>query len=209
METSKIILSLTVAFLCFGGSAFSAIKVFPLDSLCGIVADDADWTCAIDTKGNESIGLANGRIYIKGNAKHLPISFNFFSHGIASWYLRQNHKPFYIFNNKSVFDDAKKFLANYANKTNTVFSGLSIKNSEEGDYAVIYGSYFDNTSIGRFAIYVKPYDFINTKPIDFAGYANESCYFMFIKIYGDILDDHCIKHLFQETFELITPLVID
>lgn len=175
--------------ICSTGSIYAKNKVYPLDSRYGIVADDEDWACEVPAKGNESLGVHYG--HIKGKAKYLPISFDFFLRAVQQNSL---HKP----NNVHAFNDAKHFLSHYAQKTSTVFSGLNIKNLEENNCFIVNGSYFDNTSSGKFAFYIKPQE---------SGFYHYYC--MFIKIPGDLLDDQAIEHLFQETFSLVTPLIIE
>jgi hypothetical protein len=178
--------------LCFTGSVCAANKVYPLDTYYGIVADDNDWSCIAYSGGIHLFGSEHAAYKcFFGGAKNLPISFYFFK--TPNQYLNK-------INSDGALGISKVILANYAEKSNTVFSGLEVKSSENNGFVVISGCYFDNNSSGRFSFYIIPLK------LKLSFYCH---YYMFVKIDDESLDDHAAEPLFQETFNLITPLIIE
>jgi hypothetical protein len=165
------------------------IKVFPLDHSYAIVADNDEWICEVSTNTGGFLGMPHSGQYIKGKAKYLPISFNFFYRNVY----KKTHQKI---NSVLAFEDAQQFLLNYASKNNTIFSGLVIETIENSLF-LVSGSYFDNVSSGRFAFYIQSRENI------FCNY-----YCMFIKIQTNLLDDHSAASLFKEAFDLVTPLIM-
>ena len=96
----------------------------------------------------------------------------------------------------------KKFLSAYAKKYSTVFSGLTIKRNENDDVFIVTGSFFDNTSLGRFAFYIKTEKKVHVK-------FNNYSYCMFIKTTNELNDEQSYENLFQDVHGLISPLIIE
>ena len=177
-----------LASFCFAGEIFAANKIYPFDSYYGIVANDAVWTCKV--KINTSYQRPSN---IEGKANNLPVSFDFFMSSITHSY----HVLYHNGNSTLILTDVKRFLSDYAMRTSTIFSDLTVTADNALKYSVVRGCYYDNNSFGRFAFYVKP-----------ANHHNES-YCMFIKVVGDLLDEQTVDHLCQETFNLVRPLIVD
>lgn len=190
MKIVNCILCLAVFVFCFSGSAFAINRVYSFDSSYGIVADDINWLCAYKHNGNTWLGVSNHEKLISGQSKHLPIFFDFFCRPVTY------RGSFNIdISDKNIF----QFLSNYALMSGTIFSNLTIRDSQEDNCFVLHASYFDSTSIGKIAFYMSK---------DRAKNFPNPHYCMFIKMPGELLDDQAIEHLFQETFNLITPLII-
>ena len=126
MFTRILCIAAFMVSLCFVGSVFAANKVYPLDYRYGIVADDAEWTCAVSTAKEDQGGrgplyLVHGQKYITGKANYLPVSFDFFVHYI-DWSLMHPTPPHIRLDGVKLLAHVKNFLANYAQKSSTIFS---------------------------------------------------------------------------------------
>ncbi|MFI0436000.1 MAG: hypothetical protein ACH350_09835 [Parachlamydiaceae bacterium] len=191
----KILLTLFFSFFII--SVYSSQKVYPLDDNYAIVAEFYDWKCERDTRGNGALGIRSGEPgYIKGEARDLPICFYFFKMSFHHKFFDPHWRN--ILNTNDFFQEIKVFLSKYAQRTGTIFSDLCIEKIENNNqsYFIVSGCYFDSNSVGKMHFYIKPSH-------------NTFTYCMLIKIKTDFFDEQIIGNLFQETYDLITPLIVE
>ncbi|MCE5315973.1 MAG: hypothetical protein LLG04_01240 [Parachlamydia sp.] len=174
----------TLFVLLYFIPSIAAPTVYSMGLPYGIVAD-TDWRCLVLNGANSreygALGLG-GEGYLQGESIHQPrISFVFF----RMWMPRGD-----------TMKRTEDFLSRYAIVMNNVFSGVYVK-KENNDYSIVQGSYIDNkTPCGHFAIfYIR--EIVNS---------STSYYTMFVKIHDDIADETLRDELFQQAFDLITPL---
>lgn len=182
-----------LSVLLIFGSASAVNKVFVIreyQSLsnaleCAIVADSNDWDCTI------SIPYRYSEEVVRGTSKHLPIFFEFSTQRFID-----DNLQYIEYNLENATKFAQSYLRRYAKIHSTIFSSLLLRENS-GKYCVFNAAYIDNSGSGSIALYVQPV-------------TENVCYCMFVQIneskLSEQLEDESRQALFQESYNLVTPL---
>lgn len=182
----KKLLLLSVFFISISSSAFAANKVYPLLGEHAIVADDSEWTFEKTEKYNEALGSYYVNTYF-GENKYYPVQLYCFEKQNLEKKLNLNFTM-------------TSLLNSYAKKMHCVFYDIESRENVNGVF-IVNGTFLDCVSSGMFRIYV-----IEGKP----GFQGSFYVQMFIKIRDncpDKLDEDLYEILFEQAFDLITPLL--
>lgn len=176
----KKFLILPIVFLLAFSHSFAANKVYTLGESIGIVADDEEWSCeVVSIEDSGLVGNDYGTLFIRGESKNNPVSFDFFytiQHREAGdW--NKTHSGRHLF----------FILKNYVNCTDTFLSNWKI-NECTNERIVVGGDYLNDSSLGYFQLFSEPAGICDGK---------RAWFNMLIKVESDLMDDETLQFYYD------------